>query len=81
MHWFKVQSFIFFRYLSNFSIYFFQYPIFINFLLAKKRKDSPHGVNTSREPEGSESIIEGAKYAPKVCVNPISKEKSLGPYY
>ena len=48
---------------------------------AKKRKDSPHGVNTTREPDGNEQIIEGAQYAPKIVVNPISRERNLGPYY
>jgi hypothetical protein len=29
----------------------------------------------------SEPVIEGAKYQPKVIVNPASKERNLGPFY
>lgn len=48
---------------------------------AKKKKNSPHGVNTIREPEGSEPRIEGLKYKPKIIVNPVTKEENLGPFY
>ena len=48
---------------------------------ARKRKDSPHGVNTTREPEGSEQVIEGSEYQPKISVDSITREKTLTPYY
>jgi hypothetical protein len=48
---------------------------------AKKRKDSPHGKNTIRTPEGSVSEIEGLEFKNKLAVNPGSKKVSLGPYY
>ena len=48
---------------------------------AKKRKDSPHGKDTIRTPEGSVSEIEGIEFKNKLAVNPGSKKVSLGPYY
>ena len=48
---------------------------------AKKRKDSPHGVDTQRPPEGTGPVEEGVQYKPKVVTNLLSKEQSLGPYY
>ena len=50
-------------------------------LQAKKRKDSPHGKDTIRTPEGSVSEIEGIEFKNKLAVNPGSKKVSLGPYY
>jgi hypothetical protein len=47
---------------------------------AKKRKDSPHGKDTVREPERKEpEIIEGAQFRPKVWDE--FGERNLGPFF
>ena len=48
---------------------------------ARKRRDSPHGPLTPREPPDTVQRIEGAQYRPKEVENPVTKEKRLGPFY
>ena len=50
---------------------------------AKKKKNSPHGKVNSRDPndQQTENRIEGAKYAPKIFVDPVRKESTIGPFY
>ena len=51
---------------------------------AKKKKQSPHGLNSinhGRERPQTKPEIEGEQYAPKVIINPVTREKNFGPYY
>ena len=48
---------------------------------ARKRRDSPHGPLTPREPPDTVQRIDGAQYRPKELENPVTKEKRLGPFY
>jgi hypothetical protein len=68
---------------GKFKDVFFPQPRldFYALVQAKKRKDSPHGIDTPRDPPDTQPIIEGKEFKPKIMTNPFDDERELGPYY